>query len=69
MKIIATDNFQPTGVTHVVRAGEILNAPAALATRLMKQGLAVAAKRAPELAMRAATERAVPFRNLRPENR
>jgi hypothetical protein len=49
MKLIAKDNFQPSGVVRPVRVGEVIDVPPAMARKLISQGLAVPADPAPEV--------------------
>lgn len=50
--VIAADSFRPEGATRPTRPGEVLYPSAALGRELIKQGLAIPAKRAPEFAIR-----------------
>jgi hypothetical protein len=50
--VIAADSFRPAGVHRPVRPGEVIYPPVALGRELVKLGLAVPAKRAPEFAVR-----------------
>jgi hypothetical protein len=50
--VIAADNFRPAGCLRPAIPGEVLYPPAAIAKQLVKDGLAIPAKRAPEFAVR-----------------
>lgn len=54
--IIAADRIRPSGVHRPTEPGEVLYVPSAQARELVKLGVAVPAKRAPEFAVRTPKE-------------
>jgi hypothetical protein len=54
--IIAADRVRPAGVHRPTVPGEVMYLPAAQARELVKLGVAVTAKRAPEFAVRTPKE-------------
>jgi hypothetical protein len=54
--VIAADSFRPEGCTRPARPGDVLYPEAKLGKELVKAGLAVPAKRAPEFAVRTPKE-------------
>jgi len=54
--VIAADRIRPSGVHRPARPGEVLYLDPAKARELVKLGLAVPAKRAPEFAVRTPKE-------------
>lgn len=54
--LIAADNFRPEGALRPARAGEVIYPSAVLGRKLVAQGLAIPAKRAPEFAVRTPKE-------------
>jgi hypothetical protein len=54
--VIAADRIRPEGCLRPAQPGEVLYLPAGLARELVKLGVAVPAKRAPEFAVRTPKE-------------
>lgn len=50
--VIAADSFRPEGAVRPTRPGEVLYVDATAGRELVKKGLAIPAKRAPEFAVR-----------------